>query len=75
MQRINNLQQYFDVKSKKVDKLQSSLETSFALYRSGRANYLEVLFTQQNTLQSRLEQVETGRELWISAVFLYKARL
>lgn len=73
MQRINNLRQDFDVKSKKVDKLYSSVKTSSALYRSGRANYLEVLFTQQNALQSRLEQVETRRELWISAVNLYKA--
>ncbi len=73
MLRIKNLQQVFELKATEVDVLTQSIRTSSLLFRTGRANYLEVLFTQQNALQAKLQLIETKKNQFLSAVNMYKA--
>lgn len=73
MLRIKNLQQVFELKTTEADVLTQSIRTSSLLFRTGRANYLEVLFTQQNALQAKLQLIETKKNQFLSAVNMYKA--
>jgi len=50
-----------------------SVETSTELYKYGRANYLEVLMAQQNSLQTKLDLINSNKRQRISSVNLYKA--
>ena len=70
---IKNQQQIFLLKSKQVDTLSASVEISNALFRSARADYLEVLLTQRDALESKLDLIET-RLLQLNAVTnIYRA--
>jgi outer membrane protein, multidrug efflux system len=71
--RTKNLQQVFDVKTREAIALTQSIDISEKLFRTGRANYLEVLFAQQNALQARLELVETKKSQLLTTVNMYKA--
>ena len=73
IRNIRNLQERYELKSSEVDVLTSSIETSSDLFRTGRASYLEVLITQQNALQSRLELIDVREQLYYSKIKLYKA--
>lgn len=71
--RIKNLQQVFELKTQEVGVLTQSIDISTDLFRFGRANYLEVLITQQNSLNARLELVRVKKEQFRSTANLYKA--
>lgn len=73
MQRINNLQHINEMRSKQVDVLTQSIETATDLFKTGRANYLEVLLTQQNALNSQLELVNIQKNQYQATVNIYKA--
>ena len=48
-------------------------ETADALFRAGKASYLEVLLAQQNTLEAELELIEARRDQHLASVRVYKA--
>lgn len=73
LKNIQNLQEMYDLKSQEVNVSSTSVETSTELFRTGRATYLEVLITQQNTVQSRLELIDIKEQLYYAKVNLYKA--
>lgn len=73
MVNIKNLEQIYDLKNREVNVLTQSIETSSELFKTGRANYLEVLVTQQNALQSKLELVDAKKRQYSSVINLYKA--
>jgi outer membrane protein, multidrug efflux system len=73
LSNINNLQQKYTFKREEVDVLTESIETSSELFRTGRANYLEVIVTQQNALQARLELIDVRKQQFNATVNLYKA--
>lgn len=73
MQRIDNLEKIYDLRAKQVATLTKSIETSSELFKMGRSSYLEVLITQQNALQSKLERVTTRKKQFQSTVNIYKA--
>ncbi len=51
----------------------STVETADALFRAGKATYLEVLVAQQQTLEARLDLVEALRDRHIARIRLYRA--
>lgn len=53
--------------------LTQSIEISLELFKTGRANYLEVLIAQQNALQSKLELVNTKQQQFNAGINIYKA--
>jgi NodT family efflux transporter outer membrane factor (OMF) lipoprotein len=73
MKRMNNLQQVFEQRRQQVAVLTKSIETAAALFRSGRATYLELLVNQQNALQARLDMVIARMQQLQTTVNLYKA--
>lgn len=70
---LNNLQSGYDLKSRQVQALTESIEISNNLFRSARADYMEVLLTQREALESRFELIETKKEQLIAQVQLYRA--
>jgi len=73
LSNIQNLQEINALKKQQNDLLILSVETSNDLYKSGRANYLEVLLAQQNSLQTTLELINSSKRQKIATVNLYKA--
>lgn len=72
LSNIDNLAKRYDVKSREVDALTRSIDISNTLFASARADYLEVLMTQRDALDSKLELVETKKEQMIAVVNLYR---
>jgi multidrug efflux system outer membrane protein len=70
---IQNLQEIRSLKKQQSELLILSVETSNELYKYGRANYLEVLMAQQNSLQTKLDLINSNKRQRISSVNLYKA--
>jgi outer membrane protein TolC len=73
MSNISNLQRLYEKKSKQVETLNSSIDISKELFKSAKANYLEVLMTQQEALDANLEMIETRRDQLITYANIYKA--
>jgi NodT family efflux transporter outer membrane factor (OMF) lipoprotein len=72
LSKIDNLEKQYELKSKEVDALTQSIEISNTLFTSARADYLEVLMTQRDALESKLELVETKKEQMNAVVNIYR---
>lgn len=70
--RVDNLQKSFDLKAKEVDALTRSIDIANTLFSSARADYLEVLMTQRDALESKLELVETKKDQLDAVVRIYR---
>lgn len=70
---IANTTQSFDLRSQQVDQLERAIETSNNLFRSARADYLEVLTTRREAVESQIELIETKQRQLTAAVDLYQA--
>lgn len=73
LSRIENLKDINSYKKEQSDLLTLSVETSTELYKTGKANYLEVLLAQQNSLQTKLELIEVNKRQRFATVNIYKA--
>lgn len=72
LSRIGNLEKSYDLKSKQVAALTRSIEVSTDLFRSARADYLEVLMTQRDALEAKLELIETKKGQLNAVVNMYR---
>jgi NodT family efflux transporter outer membrane factor (OMF) lipoprotein len=70
---IKNTQKMLVNKTNENDLLNQSRLTANELFSANRANYLEVLFAQQNVLSSEFELMELHRNMFTWKVYLYKA--
>lgn len=73
LSNIDNLRKSYDLKEKQVQALTQSIDISTVLFRSARADYMEVLMTQRDALDSRFELIETKLQQLIARVSIYKA--
>ena len=73
MSNISNLEKSYDLKTKQVDALTQSIEISTGLFKSARADYMEVLLTQRDALESKFELIETKQQQLNAMVSLYQA--
>jgi multidrug efflux system outer membrane protein len=73
LSNINNLERSYNLKSQQVEVLTKSIDIANDLFKSARANYLEVLMTQRDALESKLELVETKKEQYNAVTNVYKA--
>jgi NodT family efflux transporter outer membrane factor (OMF) lipoprotein len=71
--KMDNLQKSYDLKLKQVDALTQSITISNDLFRSARADYMEVLLTQRDALESKFELIETRKEQMKARVNIYQA--
>lgn len=73
LSNIDNLDKNFNMKSNQVDALTQSTEISIKLFKSARADYMEVLLTQRDVLESRMELIETKMRQMNAFVNAYRA--
>jgi outer membrane protein, multidrug efflux system len=73
MSNLKTACELLELKSKEVALLDQSISSSIDLFKTGRATYLEVLTTQQNCLQSKIELIEAHRQQCYSIIGIYKA--
>lgn len=71
--KISNLEKSYSLKSKQVDALSASVDISNDLFRSARADYMEVLLTQRDALEAKFELIETKVQQMNAAVNIYQA--
>ncbi|MCV9930139.1 efflux transporter outer membrane subunit [Flavobacterium sp. LS1R49] len=72
LSKIDNLQKGYDLKSQQVDALNRSIDISNDLFKSARIDYFEVLMTQRDALEAKLELVDTKKEQLNAAVHVYR---
>lgn len=70
---INNLYNSYETKWKEVNMLNQSISISNSLFTSARADYMEVLLTQRESLESRMELIEIKSSQMKAKVNLYRA--
>lgn len=73
MAKIGNLEKSYDLKSKEVEALTQSIDISNDLFKSSRADYMEVLMTQRDALESKFELIETKKAQMNAVVNIYQA--
>jgi outer membrane protein, multidrug efflux system len=71
--RISNLGKSYDLKAGQVEALTQSITISDKLFKSARADYMEVLLTQRDALESKFELIETKKQQMNAMVNLYQA--
>lgn len=69
---LNNLENSYAMKNQEVEALTSSISIASDLFRSARADYMEVLMTQRDALDSKLELVEYKKAQFLSMIGLYQ---
>lgn len=73
LSNINNLKKSYDLKEKQVQALTESIDISTTLFKSARADYMEVLLTQRDALESKIELVETKKLQMNALINMYQA--
>lgn len=73
LNNIKNAQAYFSTKEKELNELNKSVTTARELYLSGYANYLEIITAQKGALEAELALASSKRNLFISAIHLYRS--
>jgi multidrug efflux system outer membrane protein len=72
LSKINNLEKSYDLKSQQVDALNRSIDVSNDLFKSAKVDYFEVLMTQRDALESKLELIETKKNQLNASVHVYR---
>jgi NodT family efflux transporter outer membrane factor (OMF) lipoprotein len=70
---IDNLKKSYDLRKQQVQALTESIDISNDLFRSARADYMEVLLTQRDALESKFELIETKKQQLNAKVNIYQA--
>lgn len=70
---IQNFASKFSLKTKEVEALVKSIDISNELFKNARADYLEVLMTQRDALESKIELVETKLNQFNAVTNMYRA--
>ena len=70
---VNNLRSSYELRQQQVAALNSSINISSNLFRSARADYMEVLLTQRDALEAEFELVETRKQQLNAMVNMYQA--
>lgn len=73
LSNINNLEKSYNLKDKQVNALTRSIDISTTLFKSARADYMEVLMTQRDALDAKMELVETKKQQMNAMVNIYRA--
>jgi efflux transporter, outer membrane factor (OMF) lipoprotein, NodT family len=73
LSKIKNLENGFQIKTKEVDALNESIGISNDLFKYARADYMEVLLTQRDALESKFELVEKKVNQLKASVAIYRS--
>ena len=72
LSNISNLEKRYALKSQQVEALNKAISLSNDLFKSARADYLEVLMTQRDVLDAKLELLEIKRDMLSAGVQVYR---
>jgi len=72
LSNINNLKKSYDLKANQVLALTQSIDISMSLFKAARADYMEVLLTQRDALESKMELIETKKQQMNAVVNIYQ---
>jgi NodT family efflux transporter outer membrane factor (OMF) lipoprotein len=72
LSNISNLEKSYSLRSQQVETLNNSISISSDLFKSARVDYFEVLMTQRDALESKLELMETKKAMLTAAVQVYR---
>ncbi|WP_348798246.1 TolC family protein [Flavobacterium adhaerens] len=72
LSKIENLKKSYDQKEHQVEALTNSIEITNKLFSAARADYMEVLLTQRDALESKIQLVETKKDQMTARVNMYK---
>jgi outer membrane protein TolC len=61
------------LKNKEVEALTNAIDISNDLFKSAKADYLEVLMTQRDALESKIELIEAKKKQFNAVTNVYKA--
>lgn len=70
---VSNLGNSYKLKAQQVEALSASVDISNNLFRSARADYMEVLLTQHDALEAKFELIETQKQQMNAVVNIYRA--
>lgn len=73
LSNIENLKENYRLKSEQVKALDESISISTTLFNSARADYMEVLLTQRDALESKFDLIETKQRQLNAFVSMYRA--
>jgi len=73
LSNIDNLSNTYGLQSKQVEALSESVNISNELFNSARADYMEVLLTQRDALESKFDLIDTKMNQLIAKVTIYRA--
>lgn len=73
LSRVENLNKSYELHRREVKTLYNSIDVAKDLFRSARAEYMEVLMTQRDALNARSELIETKKRRMSAIVELYRA--
>lgn len=71
--KVKNFSSSYEIKKKEVEILKQSVTIANNLFNSARADYAEVLLTQREALDSKIDLVETKRNLLFAKISVYRA--
>ena len=71
--KINNLGKSYELQALQVQALNESVSISTGLFASARADYMEVLLTQRDALESKMELIETKKNQINAMVYFYRS--
>jgi outer membrane protein TolC len=70
---VDNLNSSYELKQQQVQTLNQSINISTGLFKSARADYMEVLMTQRDALEAKIELIETKKQQLTASVNIYQA--
>ena len=73
LSNLQNLQGLYSAKAREASTLNNSIDIARDLFKSARANYLEVLIAQRDALSAKLELVEAKKRQFFVMINLYKS--
>jgi outer membrane protein, multidrug efflux system len=73
LNRIENYRSIIELKAEEVDLLKEAITISQDLFKTGNANYIEVITAQKNVLEEEINLVRYKREQLIGTIDLYRA--
>jgi outer membrane protein TolC len=69
---ITNLAGSYDLKAQQVEALNRSTDIVINLFKSARADYVEILLTQRDALESKMELIEIKKQQMNAMVKMYQ---
>ena len=71
--KMDNLEKSYLLQEQQVSALNNSITIANNLFVSARADYMEVLLTQRDALESKMDLIETRKRQFDSMVLLYQS--